>query len=208
MERGSGPAVHDRGVGVNEVLGVGGAHHFQRAGQQGRLRLEQARVGTGRAGMPAAQRISDRIAVRELDRAGKSGVDERRGAPEQHELLRPDHLLGGQVGDGSVHHRRAGRPGPPRRAGRLQGEAQQSFSLSRDRRRCRGRRGCRGGRGRRSARGVASCLCPWSRQSAWWWPDEVEVLEDVEGEEVDDIEVLVELEVVDVVVPEPANPWP
>lgn len=36
--------------------------------------------------------------------------------------------------------------------------------------------------------------------------DEVEVLEDVE--EVDDIEVLVELEVVDVVVPEPANPWP
>jgi hypothetical protein len=37
-------------------------------------------------------------------------------------------------------------------------------------------------------------------------PDEVEVLEDVE--EVGGIEVLVEAEVVGVIVPEPANPWP
>jgi len=37
-------------------------------------------------------------------------------------------------------------------------------------------------------------------------PDEVEVLDSVE--EVGGIEVLVEGEVVDVLVPEPANPWP
>ncbi len=135
VERRGGPSVHDRGVGVGQVLGVCGADHLKALASTVICGFSPARAGKDRPVKPRARPRASGSSGLTCVPGRRSRRRRRRGAPEQDELLGVPHLVGRQVGQGGVDHGRTRLARSPRGGGRFQGQAQEALALDRDRRR-------------------------------------------------------------------------